>query len=243
METLQQVMEMQAQGFSDEEIYQRLRNMGVSPREIQDSVNQARVKNAVYSQENPIRKMPPLPQSQSPINQMIPSYEEPQGESGQEYQNQVYPTQEAPQYPGNENYMPQEQPLMPEYQENYYPPAPQSYQDQNYYVPPGNVSSDSISEIAEQVVSEKIIEFKKEVGDFGLFQSKISDKVADIDERLRRIENSIDKLQQAIIGRIGEFGDNTAMIHKDLNNLHGTVSKLVNPLMDNYKELQKLTKK
>ena len=74
------------------------------------------------------------------------------------------------------------------------------------------------------------------------WKNTIQDKVEDIDDRLKRIESSIDKLQQSIIGKIGEFGENYATIHKDLDNLHGTVSKLMNPLIDNYRELKKLAK-
>ena len=104
-------------------------------------------------------------------------------------------------------------------------------------------SSDlTISEIAEQVVIEKLNEFKKKTGDLVSFKNSIQTNVADIDERLKRIENSIDKLQQAVIGKIGEFGESNAMIHQDLDNLHGTVSKLMNPLIDNYNELRKLAK-
>ncbi len=98
---------------------------------------------------------------------------------------------------------------------------------------------DTISEIAEQVVAEKFAEFRKKTGDIALFKETIQDKVLDIDDRLRRIENSIDKLQHAVIGRIGEFGDSVSSIHKDLENLHDTTSKLMNPLIDNYRELQK----
>ena len=71
----------------------------------------------------------------------------------------------------------------------------------------------------------------------------MQDKVNDIDARLRRIESTIDKLQQAIIQKIGEFGENTISIKRDVANLHDTTSKLMNPLIDNYRELQKTKKK
>ena len=74
-------------------------------------------------------------------------------------------------------------------------------------------------------------------------QTQTQNKVNDIDDRLKRIENSIDKLQQAVLGKIGEFGESSAMIHQDLDNLHGTMSKLMNPLIDNVNEMKKLNKK
>jgi len=75
------------------------------------------------------------------------------------------------------------------------------------------------------------------------FKNSIQEKVSDMDERLKRIENSIEKLQQAIIGKVGEFGENSAMIHKDLENLHGTMSKMMNPLIDNFNELKRIAGK
>ena len=49
MATLDRVIEMQGQGLPDAEIVTRLQNEGVSPQEINDSLNQARVKSAVSS--------------------------------------------------------------------------------------------------------------------------------------------------------------------------------------------------
>jgi hypothetical protein len=213
MEILNQVIELQRQGLSDDEIYQKLRNMGASPKEIQDSINQAKIKSAVYAQENP------APEPQQEVEQ--PDEYAPQP------QNYYPPQQEAPQEE-------------PQQQQDYYTQTPQAY-DQNYYSSQPAVSSETISEIAEQIVSEKISEFKKETGDINSFQTRIQEKVSDIDDRLKRIENAIDKLQQAVIGKIGEFGENTTMIQKDIENLHGTVSKLMNPLIDNYNELKKIS--
>jgi hypothetical protein len=303
METLKEVMEMQSRGMTDDQIYQELRNRGISPKEIQNSLNHAKIKKAVYQQdsleeeyfpqkqqapnhppsrypdENPAElnyktsmgdRYPQNPQDNQLQTQNQEQY--PTEEYQQGYQNQEqYPTEEYQQ--GYQNQQPQnyqqgeyspesynqygeqyaqeyaepqsqdENSQIPQYQENYYTQTPQAYQEQAYYSPPGTSNSETISEIAEQIVSEKFSEFKKETGDIALFQSRIQDKVADIEERLKRIETTIDKLQHAIIGKIGEFGENNALVHRDLDNLHNTMSKLVNPLMDNYKELQKISKK
>jgi archaellum component FlaC len=234
MDILEQIMEMQGQGISDEEIYQRLRNNGISPKEIYDATNQAKIKKAVSSDNgNGAPQMSPsvIERSQD-INEegFVPNAPAPNQQFAQDFPEQ-----------NPEDYIPQS----PEqgYQDNYYTPSPQSYSEQGYYAPQGVIDMETISEIAEQIISERISELKKEIGDIPSFNTQIKEKVSDIDERLKRIENSIDKLQQAVIGKIGEFGDNSALIHKDLDNLHGTVSKLMNPLMDNYKELQKIADK
>ena len=68
----------------------------------------------------------------------------------------------------------------------------------------------------------------------------MEDKVGNIEERLHRIEATIDKLQHAIIQKIGEFGENTQAVRKDVEALHNTTSKLMNPLMDNMRELERI---
>ncbi len=215
MAILDQVIEMQKRGMDDSEISRQLQNERVPTSEIYEALNQARVKSAISPEAEEMQQSTMPPQYEQPMQGQMP-----------DAQLAAPQQQYAPEY--------QQQP-----QDQYYAQTPQAYTGQEYYPPQPNIDPDTISEIAEQVVAEKFAEFKKKTGDLALFKETIQDKVADIDDRLRRIETSIDKLQQAIIGRIGEFGDSVSSIHKDLENLHDTTSKLMNPLIDNYRELKK----
>jgi hypothetical protein len=248
MATLDKVMDMKKQGISDTEISTQLQNEGISPSEINDSLNQARIKNAISPPEQPAPQgmqesiMPAPPQQGMAAAQ-------PQAQAPpmtQETQAQAPPAQTLPPMPqapapAPEIYPPQEQFQQPP-QEDYYQETPQAYSQQDYYAPQGAVDTETISEIAEQVTTEKLNEFKKKIGDIASFKTTTQDKISDIDERLKRIETSIDNLQQSIISKIGEFGESNAMVHKDLDNLHGTVSKLMNPLIDNINEMKKASK-
>jgi len=246
MDTLEKVINMQKEGISDVEISTKLQNEGIPPQKINDSLNQARVKNAVSPPEQMNAEAPPIqPSTQAPPIQGMQQSIMPN--SGQKNEAQIplppLPVPEAPTgpppAPGPEVYPPQGQ---DQQQDSYYPETPQAYPEQDYYAPQGGMDTETISEIAEQVATEKLNEFKTKTGDLVSFKNTIQERVEDIDDRLKRIENSIDKLQQAIIGKIGEFGESNAMIHKDLDNLHGTVSKLMNPLIDNVNELKKRSK-
>ena len=62
MDTLEKVIDMQKEGIDDVEISIKLQNEGVSPREIEDSLNQARVKNAV-SPPDPMGTGAPQPEA------------------------------------------------------------------------------------------------------------------------------------------------------------------------------------
>jgi hypothetical protein len=264
MATLDRIIEMQKQGLSESQVSTQLQNEGLSPKEINDSLNQARVKSAV----SPLEESTP-PQGGPPQQEMQSSIMNESGttEDLHAAQNQIEPAQEVtpapmtnelpieaqvqqmapeqttmqPQTPAPPQQSPEVYP--PETQDPYYEQTPQAYSADTYYPPQYSADNETISEIAEQIASEKINEYTKKTGDIASFQNQIQEKVSDIDERLKRIEGGIDKLQQAVIGKIGEFGESTGAIHKDLDNLHGTVSKLMNPLIDNYKELKKISKK
>ena len=256
MGTLDRIIEMQKQGTPDTEISTQLQNEGLSPAEINDSFNQAKIKNAVSPPEDSAsRQAPPqgmqesiMPKDteQTTEQPSVPTLQEPA--QGAPPTAQEIPSQPnmAPQTPPPEIYP--AQPPISEYQppapaqDNYYQETPQAYSQQDYYAPQAGMDTDTISEIAEQVTIEKLNEYKNKIGDIASFKNTIQNKVEDIDDRLKRIESTIDKLQQAIVGKIGEFGESNAMIHKDLDNLHGTVAKLMNPLIDNYNELKKISK-
>ena len=245
MVTLDKVMEMQKQGLSDADISTQLQNEGIAAAEINDSLNQAKIKNAVSPPEGVPQAQAPGQEMQASIMQNPPTQQPPAAQMNTQPMTQEIgaqpPAQQppAPAFPAPEIYPPEGSPEQP--QDDYYTQTPQAY-GQDYYAPQGGIDTETISEIAEQVVTEKLNEFKKKTGDLVSFRNTTEDKVNDIDDRLKRIEATIDKLQQAIIGKIGEFGESNAAIHKDLDNLHGTVSNLMNPLIDNINELKKISK-
>lgn len=200
MTALDRVIEMQQQGMPDEEVAKRLRDEGVSVREINDALNQSKIKQAVSQQEQP---------------DMYPGME-----------------QSIMQAPEAQEYAPPQQ--------EYYAPQETQYQEYQQYAPA--LDTETITEIANQVVSEKFSEFRQKTGDLISFRNEVQEKLKDLNERIKRIEDNLDNIQRAILGKVGEFGNNMNYIRKDLENLHNTVSGLMNPLIDNYRELKKMAK-
>ena len=247
MATLDKVMEMQNQGKSDNEITTQLQNEGVSPTEINDSINQAKVKNAVSPpapistpegmqvSENP-SQLPPLP-PQPKFEELPPEQPRaPQQQMPEMQQSQPQMQAPQPQMQQSQSFPPQQ---APQPQDAYYQETPQAYSGEDSYAPQGSLDIETISQIAEQISTETLENYKAKTGDISSFKNRTESRIDDIDDRLKRIENSIDRLQQAVIEKIGEFGESSAMIHKDLDNLHGTVAKLMNPLIDNVNEMRK----
>jgi tetrahydromethanopterin S-methyltransferase subunit G len=147
-------------------------------------------------------------------------------------------SQPAPKYAPS----PQEaQQQMPQDQYAAYPQTPQAYGDQQYYYPEQpSMNIDTISEIVDRILIEKIKDIINKIKAVTDFKVKAEEDIKDLKQRLGTIESSIENLQRSIIGKVGEFGESTQLIHRDIENLHGTVSKLMNPLVDNYNELKRL---
>ncbi len=220
---LDRVTQMQNQGMSPEDINRNLRNEGFSPQQIDDALSQSQVKSAVSQSPEFAQEQQTMQNMQQSIMPQQPPYQQ-----DSYAQTKISEPSPPAQYPEGS-------------QEYYYPETPQAYPQESYY-PEASIDTETITEIAEQVVMEKLEKINKKFGNIPAFKIETKEKINNIDERLKKIETSIEKLQQAIIGKIGEFGESTEAVHKDLANLHNTVSKLMNPLIDNYKELKKLTK-
>jgi hypothetical protein len=241
------VMQLQQSGMTNDQIIQTLQSQGISPKEINEAINQAQIKNAMNQTEQsqlpeievPSPESQNLSQFQSQTNsQMQNNYEQSfqQGQQMQDNSMNNYQQQDYLQNYQQENYQDNNS------QNQYYQDTNSADYQGDYYQQP-TYDTETITEIAEQVISEKFKDFNEKNGDIAVFKSSMQDKVSDIDSRLKRIESTIDKLQQSIIQKIGEFGENTSQIKRDLSSLHDTTSKLMNPLIDNYRELQKVNNK
>ncbi len=224
MEALDKVTAFKNQGLQDADIVKRLEDEGISPREISDAMSQSKIKQAV-SPEQPTQDM----SSMQGMEQSIMPGQALQ-EQEQEQQTQMQQMQS-----------PQEQAYPQQGNEQAYYQTPQAYPQQAYYPQQPQIDTETIAEIAEQVILEKFREFSEKTGDISSFKTHTLEELKDLDERLKRIEQSIEQLQQEVIKKISEFGETGEYIKKDLNSLHNTVSKLMNPLIDNFRELKKIS--
>jgi hypothetical protein len=159
MATLDRVIEMQGQGKADNEIMAGLQAEGISPAEISNALNQAKVKSAISppAPEQPIAQTPQEQIPQTPpatefsqeqpaqVQTQTPEGMQPSMMSGQEaqFQDQQYAEQD-------QQYAEQDQ--------QFYTPQPQAYdeyQGQDYYQPDMYGGSGNFSEIAELLSKTK----------------------------------------------------------------------------------------
>ena len=145
---------------------------------------------------------------------------------------------EPPTEQASGNYAPQTQEI-PE-QETYNPYPPQSsqpqevYQQEGYedYAPSEGVDSSTMIEIAEQIFSEKTKKIQKQLEEINEFKTLAQTKIDNTSDRLKRIETTIDKLQIAILEKIGSYGKNLESIKKEMSMMQNSFKKIINPLAD-----------
>ncbi len=249
MGALEKIMQLKQQGQTEPQIIDSLKQEGVSPKEINEALSQSKIKSALT--ENPPTASQALPSTaeiQQSQEQMQPSIMQSQAIQ-QPPQDMQQPMQEqSPTMPQT-----MQQPTIPmtemQPQEQMQQPAQEPYPQEPYYqepyqeYAPAESNIETINEVASQVVDEKTNQLKKQISLFNSFKEDTSLEIKKINERLSNMENTFNQLQIAIIGKIGEYGKNIQNISKEMHATQNSFSKILNPLTDNIKEMQKITGK
>jgi DNA-binding transcriptional MerR regulator len=204
MSVLEQITEMKGQGISDDEIIRQLQEQGTSPKAINDALNQSQIKKAV-SNEN--------------AKEGEQNFEGLQAPSQQTSQGTYVPkTQEISE---QETYYPQQQTQQEESYQGYPP-------EEGYEYSQTGVDTNTIIEISEQVFFEKIQEIQKKLEGISEFKTLGESKIENISERMKKIETIIDKIQLAILEKVGNYGSNLEGIKKEMSMMQDSFGKIVN---------------
>ncbi|MEK6825834.1 MAG: hypothetical protein AABY00_03545 [Nanoarchaeota archaeon] len=97
-----------------------------------------------------------------------------------------------------------------------YPEQSPEYQYPQYEPYTGNISSDVVNEVAEQIIVEKLSPLKDKIERALDFKNIIDTKVEYIDERLKRMEKTIDRLQLSVLQKVGDYMTNVDDIKNEL---------------------------
>ena len=142
--------------------------------------------------------------------------------------------EQNPENYSNENYAPQTQEIT---QEQYSPQ--ENLGNQQYYYPQegasqagyGDSNTDRLIEIAGQVFEEKISKIQKKVDESYETKEIVNTKLDNIDLRLKKVENVMDKLQIAIIEKVGSYGNMLSGIKKEMTMMQDSFGKVVNSIV------------
>jgi len=212
MGILDQIMQMRSQGVPDQDIISQLQESGIPPKAINDALNQANIKSAVGGEETQSQgygdDYTPVPSSET----YVPKTEEYSGDfyMPQEARPSQYPVAARPSQA---------------YQEFY--PQEQGYAEMG-------TDADTMVEIAQQVFSEKIKKIQQQIEELNEFKTLYQTKVDSIYERLKKIEGIIDRLQAAILEKIGSYGEGIEGIKKELSMMQGTYGKIAGAIAEKH---------
>lgn len=217
---LDTIIELKKRGFSDAEIISQLRSMNYSAQEINDAINQIKIKSAVNEKE----EMQPS---------IMQSAEEEADKSEGEGLPVPTPSKKKKIKAAAMQYPPAYQPYAAAYQSETYEPQQAAAQ----------TDIETIEEIAEEIVSEKFSEIRDKISGILDFRENVETRINNLNDRLKRIEASIDNLQAALLGKVQEYSQDIKSLGSEMHALEGAFGKILNPLVDNVKELGKITEK
>ena len=207
MGVLDQVIQLKNQGANDDQIAQMLTSQGIPPKQIYDALNQSQIKNAINKDMEEGMQPSITEQGVIPLTQMEQGY------------GQTYPQEQTYDQSQTQNYAPQYQEMSP----------------QAGYDPNSGGDSNLMIELAEQVFSEKIKKVQKQMDEINELKTIMQVKVDNMEQSVKRIENTLDKLQLAILDKVGSYGQNLESIKKEMNMMQETFSKTLPSLVKNKK--------
>ncbi len=228
MALLERIQQMKKAGQNDAQIVRQLKEEGVSPREINETISQSRIKSAIAppeTQEMP--QSPEMSQEEEGMSSMQPSMMQ-QSPQQPNYPEQTIQMQQYPesQMQGGDAY-PQQSPQY----ESYEP----YYQQE--------IDTETISEIASQIIDEKVSALKKQISEINRTKTEINFQIQRIENRLNKIETAIENLQTSVIRSVGEYGENIRTISREMQKTQDSFKKVLNPLTDQIRTFQEITGK
>lgn len=243
MATIDEVIRMQREGQAEQEIVKDLKRKGVPEREVLEALSQSKIKEAVSSSEDegdyggaeapaPGAAMSSFPGGATEINSVgspLSAYDS----SPQEYQGQEYNA--SNEYSGMQPSL-MNQPGQEPQQEyvgggGYASVGAEQYQDASgqypqYQMYQGQVSSDIISEISEQVVSERLFALQDKLEKVIDMKTIFESRVAQLDDRLKRIEKIIDQLHISVLQKMGDYMTSVSDVKKELEETQKSFSAI-----------------
>lgn len=235
MAALERVLELKRQGKSEGEIINILKSENFSPLKISDALNQSKIKEAV-ADSNPTEGMSPSimggenqkqentekGQEEKMENEQE-NYYSPQPQEQPAYSPKTAPEENYSQTPPQQNYDPFAAYANNDYNQDY---GEEMYSNQDYGGQYENSSTDTIIEISEQVFLEKTKNILKQVKELEEFKKISESKIADIDERLKRMEKNFDKMQLSILDKVSEYGKGLDYLRKEMNMVTDSMTKI-----------------
>lgn len=237
MTTTEEVRRLQREGKSDQDIIGQLKKSGVPEREVIDAVSQTKIRDAVFSDDNEEGQeadnlgiqnnysggMSGQTEMNAPTPGQYSQYSEEYSSPDSGEYSEMQPSMLASGSGEQQEYYPQTQAFQGEEiqgsQDAYgaYPQY-QPYQEA--------MSSDMITEISEQVVTEKLSVLQDRLEKVIDMKTVMDAKISSVSERLMRIEKIIDRLQLSLLQKVGEYVNDVDNVRKELEETQKSFASL-----------------
>lgn len=215
MGAIEDIKKMRQSGMADSDIMMNMRQRGVSDAEINNVMSQSQIKSVVSGNSEQIDEG----HGGEPISQSV---------------TQEYSTNLPQGYEGMQPSMvsSEQQEYSPSVAQDYSQDYNTSYPSMDYgqYQPyQEGLNSEMVGEIAEQVAEEKLSLIRDKLESTIDFRNFAETKMVNLDERLARIEKILDKMQLAVLQKVGEYVNDVKDIKKELVETQKSFKALDNP--------------
>lgn len=118
------------------------------------------------------------------------------------------------------------------------PPAPSP--SFSRFSSPAKPSTDEIQEIAEKIVEEKWKGAEKEIDTIKKWRDETETNLSNLSDRMTKLEMKMDSVEQAILGKVDEYGRAISDVGTELKAMQRVFSTTMPAFTENIKELQGL---
>ncbi|UZE93789.1 MAG: hypothetical protein IB618_03410 [Candidatus Pacearchaeota archaeon] len=229
-----EVLRLIKQGYTDADIIRYLREQDYSPTEINDAMNQAKIKIELAETAGMETEVAPAEYAETAEEEMTPSImSQEEVEAGPVYYAPAPAEEEAPAEAPVE-----EVPLTTEAGYPYSYPYAYPTEAPGAQVMP---STTEMEELAEEIINEKWQEFMRKAGDIPEFKTNVKSRLKSAEDRTKRLERAFERLQETTLLRVQEQGRDIKALSTEIGALEGAFSKILEPLTTSVKELIELS--
>lgn len=107
--------------------------------------------------------------------------------------------------------------------------------------PAPEMDVDRMHELIEAVVNEKWDDLMGNLGNLTLWKERVDTNITAVKQELIRLSDRFENLQSSVIGRVKVYDDNLGNIHDEMKALEKVFEKILEPLVTNIKELERIT--
>ncbi len=96
-------------------------------------------------------------------------------------------------------------------------------------------------ELIEAIIDEKWNELVKDISKIIEWKNATENRVTSIEQQIKDIQNSFDKLQQGVVGKIGEYDKHILDVGSEIKAMEKVFEKVLPVFTQNVSELTKIT--